>query len=389
MSQDLDGFGKAWHPCSYGDYMRCFEACLGICEASAKCTGFEFNEGGSEMYTCATYTGGETNLSPNQNSLTGWVSCLKTKRFPPPPSPPPPSQPIQSPKLPQSPLPSLPQPLPPHYRPSPTSPWQSPPPHTPPPSLPSPFPSPPPHMPGPASMPPSPSPPPQLRPPSLVSLPQSLQPPVDSPSPSDGAPVKSADAGSRTPSMETSSSSPRPSPPPLPPSHLTSQSPPVPLIAPLATPPRSSSSLTPTTISQTPSPGWNLGSPQTASQTPSTLSAASAEEIHDLGPSKAPIRVFEVLVQSLASEVSGEPGFFKVWLHLFLGFWLLLVGAVLACRGIGVSCGTCRSQRDHRSHNRPERLSSDDMLSSDEVMRSGAGGSADGHQSDDDDITHI
>ena len=38
------------------------EKCRDTCDQIVGCTGFEYNDSGSENYKCATYTGGESNL---------------------------------------------------------------------------------------------------------------------------------------------------------------------------------------------------------------------------------------------------------------------------------------------------------------------------------------
>ena len=68
---NMDGEGKQFTSPGEG-----VENCRYTCDQRSGCTGFEYNDSGSENYKCATYTGGEDNLK-SDIKVEGWISCLK------------------------------------------------------------------------------------------------------------------------------------------------------------------------------------------------------------------------------------------------------------------------------------------------------------------------
>ena len=81
ITNDLDGAGKKWeqpHP----DSKRTMEQCASVCDARQGCTSFEFSYRGSEMGSCGTYTGGQSNVGKDdgRNQMgSKWRSCVKKK----------------------------------------------------------------------------------------------------------------------------------------------------------------------------------------------------------------------------------------------------------------------------------------------------------------------
>ena len=66
----MDGVGKEFTSPGEG-----VENCKAVCNERIGCTGFEYNESGSQNYGCGTYTGGDSNLQGAQ--VEGWISCVK------------------------------------------------------------------------------------------------------------------------------------------------------------------------------------------------------------------------------------------------------------------------------------------------------------------------
>lgn len=67
---NMDGAGKEFTSPGEG-----VENCKTVCNERSGCTGFEYNESGSQNYGCGTYTGGDSNLQGAQ--VDGWISCVK------------------------------------------------------------------------------------------------------------------------------------------------------------------------------------------------------------------------------------------------------------------------------------------------------------------------
>ena len=71
ISFDLNGEGKSWSNTRKG-----IDICAYTCRQRDGCTGFEYNNDGSENYKCGTYTGGDSNIEATVQS-SSWTSCVQ------------------------------------------------------------------------------------------------------------------------------------------------------------------------------------------------------------------------------------------------------------------------------------------------------------------------
>ena len=71
VKEDLDGEDK-----EVSTPGQVVENCALSCTQRSGCTGFEYNHGGDENYTCVTYTGGDNNVIEGSTQSPMWTTCI-------------------------------------------------------------------------------------------------------------------------------------------------------------------------------------------------------------------------------------------------------------------------------------------------------------------------